>query len=134
MATPVKYKRPRKINVVSVSLAIIVGTAIYLAYQYFPLYMQKQEAYRVLEETGSAFAARKSYYREEPEARESLRRKMEADLRRVGLSDPELETWIEMEGLETWFGCAYTVEVHWPAEILETQRFDYEVEHHVVLP
>lgn len=133
MATPIKYKKPRKINVVSVSLALSLGLAAYMAYQYFPLFLQKQEAYRVLEETGSAFAGRKNYYRQESEAREHLRRKMETDLRRVGVSN-NLETWIEIEGKETWFGAAYTVEVTWPFDFLEAQRFDYELEHHVVLP
>ncbi len=131
MAQAVKYKKPRRINSVSVGLALIAGLALYLAYQYLPLFLQKQEAYRTLEETGSSFSGRRSYYVQDAPATEALRRRMENDLRRVGISDPELETWIEYEEHEAEFGAIYSIWIEWPMNILPKQEFVYEVVHPV---
>ncbi len=131
MAQAVKYKKPRRINVVSVSLALAAALFVYLAYQYLPLFLQKQEAYRALEETGSSFHGRRSYYSQDPKATENLRRRMEADLRRVGINDPELETWIEYEEHQAEFGAIYSIWIEWPWDILPKQEFVYEVIHPV---
>ncbi len=129
MAQAVKYKQPRIINSVSITLALLAALAVYLTAQYLPLFLQKQEAFRVLEETGSAFSGRRSYYVKEAKARESLRGGMEADLRRVGIEDPDLETWIELEDGEMAFGAIYSIFIEWPFEALPKQEFVYEVEH-----
>ena len=129
MAQAVKYKKPRRINVVSVSLVLALGLAVYLGLQYFPLFLQKQEAYRVLEETSSAFSGRRNYYLEDTKAAEHLRRTMTADLRRVGINDPDLESWIEVEGKEVHFGVVYSIWIEWPFNMISKQEFVYEVEH-----
>jgi len=129
MAQAVKYKKPRRLNSVSIVLALITALGIYLGYQYLPLFLQKQEAYRVLEETGSAFAGRRPYYVKDAKARENLRRRMQADLLRVGINDPDLETWIELDENEMTFGAIYSIFIEWPYQALPKQEFVYEVEH-----
>lgn len=129
MAQAVKYKKPRRVNAVSVTLALAAALLVYLGYQYLPLFLQKQEAFRVLEETGSAFSGRRSYYSQDARALQGLRRGMEGDLRRVGINDPELETWIEPDDDEMAFGAIYSIFIEWPFEALPKQEYVYEVEH-----
>jgi hypothetical protein len=129
MAQAVKYKKPRRFNSVTVTLLVIAGLTIFFAYQYLPLFMQKQEAYRVLEETGSAFAGKRTYYEKKADATEALRQRMENDLRRVGVQDPDLETWIELEENEAEFGAVYSIFIEWPFQLIPKQEFVYEVQH-----
>ena len=134
MAQPVKYNRPRRINVVSIALVVLLALAAYAAYQFLPLYFQKQEVYRILEETGSTFAGRRAFYLEDGRARERLRRQMESEMRSKGVEDPELETWIEVDGPEVRFGAVYSAWVEWPFDVVAKQEHVYEVEHTIMVP
>lgn len=129
MAQAVKYKKPRKVNAVSIALALAAALLIYLGYQYLPLFLQKQEAFRVLEETGSAFSGRRAYYVKDARALEGLRLSMENDLRRVGIKDPDLEAWIEPDDREMTFGAIYSIFIEWPWQVLPKHEFVYQVEH-----
>ena len=129
MAQALKYKKPRRINVVSVSLALAAALVAYLTYQYLPLYLQKQEARRVLEENSSKFAGRRGYYVQDARAREGLRMQMQSELGVIGINDPEIETWIEIEGNEAHFGVVYSAWVEWPYDIIERHEMVNEVEH-----
>ena len=132
MAQSVKYKKPRKINPVSVTIVLVISLIVYLVYQYLPLYLIKQESYRVLEEHGSLYAGRHSYYRADPTRMEALQSKMNRQLRAVGVKDPEMESWIEIDGKEVEFGCVFSVYLHWPFGIIEDQEFVFEPIHTVV--
>jgi hypothetical protein len=134
MAEPVKYKQPRRINVVSVTLVLALALGAYAAYQFLPLYFQKQEVYRALEETSSAFAGKRHLYVEDPSARETLRRRMENDIRNLGIQDPELETWVEVDGYDARFGAVYSMWVEWPFDVVAPQEHVYEVEHVIAIP
>lgn len=134
MAVPIQYKKPRRINVVSVTLVLILLVAGYAAYQWFPLYMMRHEAYRVLQETGSKLAGRAGYYELDPKARDELRRTMQGQLTNVGIDDPKIETWIEVEGKEVRLGVIYSAWIEWPLDIVKRQESVYEVEHVLVLP
>jgi hypothetical protein len=134
MAVPVQYKKPRRINVVSVTLVLVVLLAGYAAYQWFPLYMMRHEAYRVLQETGSKLAGRAGYYQLDTQAREELRRNMQRQLANVGIDDPKIETWIEMEGKDVRLGVVYSAWIEWPLDVIDRQESIYQVEHELVLP
>ena len=130
MAKPVKYKRPRKINPVSVSLTLIALLLIYLGYQYVPLKMRKGEAYRVLDETASKFAGRKSRYFEDPDSLVMLRGQLAQSLRLVGIKDPNMEHWIEIDSKhQVRFGVVYSEWITWPFEMIETQERVEELEY-----
>jgi hypothetical protein len=134
MAEPIRYKQPRRINVVSIALVLALALGAYAAYQFLPLYFRKQEVYRVLEETGSAFSGRRGFYVDDGRAREQLRRKMENDIRNLGIDDPDLETWVEIDGTEARFGAVYSHWVAWPYDIVAPQEHVYEVEHKLTIP
>jgi hypothetical protein len=134
MAEPIRYKQPRRINIVSVTLVLALALGAYAAYQFLPQYFRSQEVYRVLEETSSAFAGKRNYYLEDPKAREALRRKMEADIRNRGVIDPDLETWVELDRHEARFGAVYSEWVEWPFDIVGRQEHVYEVQHTLAIP
>lgn len=128
MAKPVNYKPPRRFNLVSVPLFIALGLFGYFASQYVPLYFLKQEALRVIDETGSAISGHRGLYKSNSSAREKLRRKMEAELRAVGVEDPELECWIEVDNGEARLGAIYSEWLTWPFEVFPKRELVYEVE------
>ncbi len=133
MTTPVKYKKPRRINAVSITLAFVLLVAGYAAYMYLPLYFLQHEAYRVLEETGSKLSNRARFYTDDGPAREELRRKMQRQIKDVGVQDPNIETWIEFEGKEVRVGVLYSAWVEWPFDVIEKQESIYELEHKIIV-
>lgn len=128
MAQAVKYRPPRRINAVSVTLVALLALGGYLTYQYLPPYLQQQEVYRVLEEHGSKLAGQKVLARD-PEKREDSRRKMEAEIRQLGITDPQLETWIELHDGEVRLGAFYSETITWAFDVIGPQSRDYEIEH-----
>lgn len=133
MANPVKYKKPRRINAVTITLAILLAVGAYAAYQYLPLYFMRHEAHRVLQETGSKVAGRAGFYEQDSTARDGLRKTMHNNLKSLGITDPNMETWIEFEGKEVRLGVVYSAWVEWPFGIIPRQESEYEVEHEIVL-
>ena len=132
MAQPVKYKKPRRINAVSVTLvALMVGLGV-VGWEYAPLYITKQEAYRVLESYGSTFAGRDKHYTVDNNAREALRNKMNLELRQVGVDDME-ESWIEVDGREVVLGVKYYKVIEWPFDLIERSEEEYVVEHTLIV-
>lgn len=130
MAKPVKYKRPRKINAVSVSIALVVALLAYMGYQFIPAKLRKGEAYRVLDETASKFSGRKSRYLGNPDVLQALRAEMAANLRLVGIRDPHMEHWIEVDSKhQVRFGVLYSEWRTWPFDIIEKQETVEEMEY-----
>ena len=134
MPTPVQYEKPRRINVVSVTLVLLLLLAGYAAWQWAPLYFERHEAYRVLQETGSKIAGRPGLYAQDEQAREDLRRTMQRQLVEIGIDDPKLETWIELEGKELRLGVVYSAFFEWPLDVIERHEIVEQVEHVVTLP
>ena len=128
----VKYKKPARINIVSVTIVLAIAIVVLLGWKYIPVYVAKQEAYRVLEEYGSQFMSRKSLYLEDANARDQLERKMTNDLRTAGVTDPAAEVWIEVDGHEVVLGVAYVETIEWPFGVLPRQEKVYELEHRFV--
>jgi len=133
MSRPLKYRKPRRINVVSVTIVAILVVIGVIAWEYIPLYITKNEAYRVLESTGSTFAGRDAYYTEDKNARESLRLKMDKELRLAGVDDHEMESWIEIEGKELKVGVVYSKFIEWPFNVVAKTEELYEIEHTLIL-
>ncbi|TPV92873.1 MAG: hypothetical protein B7733_23555 [Myxococcales bacterium FL481] len=134
MVKTVKYKRPRKINPVSVSLAVAAAIVAYLTYQYLPVQLRKSEARRVLDETSSTFAGSKKRYLASPDHIETLRREMHTELYRLGLTDPEMETWIEVDSEQViQFGVAYAELIEWPYDLIAPKLETVQVEYELVL-
>ncbi len=134
MAQPVKYKKPRAVNVVSVIFVLCLLAAGWAGYEAVRVGFLKQEAFRMLEETGSSFSGRRQLYRRDARELESLRNRMESQIRSVGVDDPELESWIEIEGPSARFGAVFTAWYHWPFDVFEPYGKDVQIEHVVALP
>jgi hypothetical protein len=134
MAQPVQYKKPRRINAVSITLVLVLLLGAYAMYQWLPVYFMRQEAYRVLQETGSKLAGRAAYYRQNTDEREALRRTMQRELIALGIDDPAIETWIELEGKEVRLGVVYSAWIEWPFDVVARHESVYEVEHVIVVP
>ena len=133
MGRPLKYKKPRRINVVSVTIAAILVVLGVVAWEYVPLYITKNEAYRVLESYGSTFAGRDALYTQDAVEREGLRLKMDKELRLAGVDDPAMESWIEVEGKEVKLGVVYSKFIEWPFNIVAKTEELYEIEHTLIL-
>jgi hypothetical protein len=126
----VKYKKPRKINPISVSVFSVLALLGFLAYQYVPLSLKSGEATRVLDEAASKYAGQPGRYRAEPKETERLRKQMRNDLQLVGVWDPDMEVWIEADSdYSVRFGCLYSEWIEWPFDIIERQEKIYELEY-----
>lgn len=134
MAQAIRYKRPRKLNVVSLSLLAAFVSAVVVASEYLPMYLRKQEAYRVLDETSSTFAGQKHRYLKDPASLEQLTHKMAAELRRLGIDDPDMEHWIEPENDHTIrFGVVYTEVLTWPFDLVGPHEKEIQAEYVLTL-
>jgi hypothetical protein len=131
---PVRYKQPRIINIVSVTVVLLLLAAGWVGYEVVRTTFLEQEAYRVLEETGSTFAGRRQLYRKDAREREALRARMQSQLVGIGIDDPEVETWIEVDGNRANLGAVYTTWYHWPFDVLSPYGRDVQIEHQVVMP
>jgi hypothetical protein len=88
----------------------------------------------MLEETGSGFSGRRQLYRRDAREVENLRNRMESQIRSVGVDDPDMESWIEIEGPTARFGAVFTVWYRWPFDVLQPYGSDVQIEHVVTLP
>lgn len=135
---PVRYKKPRSINVVSITVLLVLVAAGYAGWEFARVMFRRQEAYRVLEETGSVLAGRRALYREDARERESLRKRMAQQLREAGVTDPDAETWIEIDDAgamdEALLGVVYTAAFHWPFDVFAPIERDIQIEHAVAIP
>lgn len=126
----VKYKKPRKINPISVTVAAVLFLIGFLIYQYLPLALKSGEATRVLDEAASKYAGQPGRFREYPKEVQALKVKMRNNLQLVGVTDPDLEVWIEEDSkFQVRFGCLYSEWVRWPFDIIEPQEKVYELEY-----
>jgi hypothetical protein len=130
MIQKVKYKKPRKINPISVSLAAVFGLLGFLAYQYVPLALKSGEATRVLDEAASKFNGQPGRYLKNEKELNRLKRQIRNDLMLAGVTDPNLETWIEADSSDlVRFGCLYSEWIEWPFDIIDRQEKVYELEY-----
>ncbi|PRP96492.1 hypothetical protein [Enhygromyxa salina] len=97
MNEPVKYKKPRKFNiVVIVILAVLIGGG-YVLWIYIPAYFRKGEVMRVLDETSSEFTGQASRMLAEPKLVDHMLSEMRNDIEELGVQDPQSEYWIEVD-------------------------------------
>jgi hypothetical protein len=129
MAKPLKYKKPRKINAVSIGLVFALLVIVYLTYQYLPLFLLRQEAYRVLDEISSEYTATAGRFMAEDAELDKLTAKLSRELRRVGVRDPDMEHWIEPNGEnEVAIGVIYSDYIEWPMDLIPKQERVAEIE------
>ncbi|MBC8070022.1 MAG: hypothetical protein IAG13_16915 [Deltaproteobacteria bacterium] len=129
---PVDYRKPRVINPVSVTLVAVLLAGGYAGYELVRVEFQRQEVFRVLEETGSTFAGKHSLYEKDAKQRELLRSRMQSQVVALGISDPELETWVDAAPGQAQLGVVYTASYHWPFDAFAPIAREIQLEHDVV--
>jgi hypothetical protein len=134
MPSPVTYKPPRRINVVSVTVVACLLAAGWATYEWIRVMFLRQEAFRMLEETSSTFSGRRALYRQSPNEVELLRQRMESSIQGIGVEDPDLETWIELDGPNATFGAVFSAWYHWPMDVLAPVEREFQIEHAIALP
>lgn len=134
MAQPVKYKPPRRINPVSVTVVLALLAGAWTAYEGIRVAFLRQEAFRMLEEAGSTLSGRRGMYRQNPKEVDLLRSRMESQIVGIGVDDPDIETWIDIEGTKVSFGVVFTARYHWPMDVLEPIDRDIQIEHVIAVP
>lgn len=128
MAKSVDYKKPRKFNVITVVLLAALAVSAYFAWIYVPLFLKKQDAIRVLDETSSKFSGSRARYMNDQKQLDALLRQMRSDLSLIGVTDPQADVWIEIDDdTHVRFGVAYLEVIEWPFGIEPTEKI-YEVE------
>jgi hypothetical protein len=111
----VRYKQPRKLNWVVAVLLLGLVAGAYLAWVYLPVSLRKSEVMRVLDETSSEFTGQSSRMMAEPKLVEQLQRSMSANIQLVGVSDPQAEYWIDVDGEnQIRFGALYSELIELP--------------------
>lgn len=109
MSESVKYKKPRKINVVVIGLlAMLVGGA-YLLWLYLPQSFRKSEVMRVLDETSSEFTGKSSRMLGDRKLVDQMVNDMRTLIYELGITDPDAEYWIEIDDdNQVRFGVLYS--------------------------
>lgn len=134
MPQPVTYKPPRRINVVSVTVVLAAIALAWAGYEWVRVAFLRQEAFRMLEEASSTVSGRRGMYRKDPREVDNLRRRMESQIQRIGVDDPDIETWIDLEGTSASFGVVFTATYHWPMDVLAPIEREFQIEHVIALP
>lgn len=109
MAEAVKYKQPRKLNIVVIVLLVVLAAGAYLAWVYMPAYLRKSEVMRILDETSSEFMGKSSRMLAERKLIDKMLNDMASDIRDLGVNDPNAEFWIEVDDVnQVRFGTLYS--------------------------
>lgn len=114
-----QYKQPSRINVVSVLLLVLAVGVVYAAAKFIPPYWRDRKVGELL---GMAV---NRFYRERntPGVEESLRSELDAQIRALGVDDPDLRVAVERTADELRISASYTVVVSHPGRKITTLRF-----------
>jgi hypothetical protein len=93
----VKYKKPRKINIVVIAILAVLVSSIYVLWLYLPQYFRKSEVMRVLDETSSSFTGKSSRMLADHKLVDQMVSDMRNEIFELGVNDPNAEYWIEID-------------------------------------
>jgi len=130
MSRRVKYKKPRKINPVSVTIVGIIAFIIYVIAKTGPVFLTQMETQRIIKGVGVKFQKSRSRYLAAPESRQMLRDQFLADVFNVGVEGRKTtEHWIDISDSESVkIGVYYQQQFEWPFEMRETTIIEVEQE------
>ena len=130
MVKKVKYKRPRKINPVSVSIVTLLLLICYSLYRGGELLMLRMETERVVKRTGVEFNSKRGFYLEQPEQLTRKADKLRMDVMNLGVQDPKTtEHWIDITNPdEILIGVYYLQNFDWPFDLAEPHVFEIQQE------
>jgi hypothetical protein len=109
VAEAVRYKQPRKFNLVVVALLVALFAGAYAVWIYLPISLRKSEVMRVLDEISSEFTGQAAQMLANDKQVDKLLRRMKTDIRALGVDDPKAEYWIEIDDPDqVRFGVLYS--------------------------
>ena len=126
----IKYKRPRKINPVSVTIVGIIAFIIYVIAKTGPIFLTQMETQRVIKGVGVKFQKSRSRYLSSPESLEMLRNNFMSDIFNVGVEGRDTtEHWIDISDTDAvMIGVHYQQRFEWPFEMRETTIIEVDQE------
>jgi hypothetical protein len=106
---------PRRFNWFTAFLLLVLGTGVYLAWKFFPVYWEAWQVDRILAD-GAAKAYSVSRYREPQrgDAERDLINGMRAKVVALGVRDPTVTVKLTYEGSQAVMTCDYMVIVQHP--------------------
>lgn len=130
MAKKIKYKRPRKINPVSVSWALAIFSLIYVFVKGFNIFMLRMETERVIKSYAVKFNSTRGRWLQNPKRLEILSGKFRNDLLNMGIENPKTtEHWIDItDPDEVLIGVYYIQHLSYPFGIIEDTTFEIQQE------
>ena len=130
MSRRVKYKKPRKINPVSVTVVSIIAFIFYALAKTTPIFMTQMETQRVLKGIGVKLQSRRSRYLASPESLDQLRNDLSKDAFAVGVEGKDTtEHWIDISDTKAvLIGLHYEQRFEWPFEMRETTIIEVDQE------
>ena len=109
VAESVKYKQPRKLNIVVIAIIAALVIGAYALWIYMPSYFRKSEVMRVLDETSSEFTGKASRMLAEKKLIDNMLARMRSQIQELGVNDPIAEYWIEVDDEnQVRFGVLYS--------------------------
>ena len=130
MVKTVKYKRPRKINPVSVTLVALLLFMCYSLYRGGELLMLRMETERVVKRTGVTFNSKRGFYLNNPNQLKRIAGKLRMDIMNLGVEDPKTtEHWVDITNPnEILIGVYYLQKFEWPFDLREPTYFEIQQE------
>ena len=117
MAEPVLWKRPRKLNGVTITLIVLAIAGGYWLWRFFPVYFDGWTVDHILKET--AAAVYRANRLREPERTDTLKElvdKAKSDIiRKANVTDPDLRVDLEIEAEKATVSAEYKAIVTHPS-------------------
>lgn len=118
MALPTQYRRIRKLNEVTIPMILLAVALALIVGEMGPTWLIRVETNRVVKSYTEQFERRRGRYLEREDELETLTRNFSRDLRQAGVSDPDMEYWIEIdEQSQAHLGVIYVQTYRWPLNI-----------------
>ena len=130
MSRRIKYKKPRKINPVSVTIVAILAFIVYVIAKTGPIFLTQMETQRVIKGVGVKFQGSRSRYMANKPSLNMLRDNLLKDTFGVGVEGRETtEHWIDVSDKDgVLIGVHYEQRFEWPFEMRETTIIEVDQE------
>jgi hypothetical protein len=113
------YKQPSSFNPVSLVLLLALGGAVYAGVKFAPPYWRDRQVKTLVDEAANRFYRERS----NPGIEATLRTDLTAQIRALGIDDPDLVVSVERAASKLRVAVSYTVVVSHPGNKITTLRF-----------
>jgi len=119
------YKKPRKINIVSLALLLAFLSGAYLVIQYGPAYWRQYKVKEILDEVANKCRGNRVF---DDDKINNLEEKAEKKIHAMGVEDGGLRVRIDISSREAHVSATYREVVHhWLVKKVSTMNFTPEI-------